>query len=180
MKKDTLENFVHAHRPEFDSFEPGRSVWKRIRQRNRPVKTVRPGPFLMAAAIAGFILLTAALWGFFLRNKTMVSGLDRVEEKIPVLKEAGIYYNGMINRRLNEVKSTLAGYPGLMDELNSDMVELDSVFNELKNDLRDQIRNEEVIQAMIQSYRIKLQLLEDMLERVKTTNASENTTKNEI
>ena len=61
-----------------------------------------------------------------------------------------------------------------IDDLNYDMVELDKVFEELKNDLKDNSDNEEVIEAMIQNYRFKLQMLEEILLQLNKSKNSEN------
>ena len=64
-----------------------------------------------------------------------------------------------------------------MEVLNLDLVELEGVFEDLKKDLKDDSDNQEVIEAMIQNYRIKLEILEEMLLQLnKTTNPDENTT----
>jgi hypothetical protein len=61
------------------------------------------------------------------------------------------------------------------------MAQLDSICTDLKKDLKDNIANQEVIEAMIQNYRIKLQLLEDMLKLLKENeNKSENTKSHEL
>ena len=57
--------------------------------------------------------------------------------------------------------------------INFDLVELDEVFEELKNDLKDDSDNEEVIEAMIQNYRLKLQILNEMLEQLNKANKDE-------
>jgi hypothetical protein len=52
------------------------------------------------------------------------------------------------------------------------MVELDKVFEELKRDLKDNSDNEEVIEAMIQNYRIKLEVLDEILTQLKKSRGS--------
>ena len=47
------------------------------------------------------------------------------------------------------------------------MLELDSTYAQLKLDLKDNVANEQIIEAMIQNYRIKLQILEKMLDHLK-------------
>jgi UDP-3-O-[3-hydroxymyristoyl] glucosamine N-acyltransferase len=47
-------------------------------------------------------------------------------------------------------------------------------FRELKNDLHDNANNEEVIVAMIQNYRIKLEILKDILQQLKSTEEKKN------
>ena len=51
---------------------------------------------------------------------------------------------------------------------------LDSAYVELKNDLKDNVDNEEVINAMIQNYRIKLQILEQILDNIQSNEDKEN------
>ena len=51
--------------------------------------------------------------------------------------------------------------------LTADMEELDEVYNELKEDLKDNASNPEVIEAMILNYRVKLEILEDLLNQLK-------------
>jgi predicted CopG family antitoxin len=50
--------------------------------------------------------------------------------------------------------------------LEDDMEELDEVYLELKEDLKDNVSNPEVIEAMILNYRVKLEILEDLLNQL--------------
>jgi len=47
------------------------------------------------------------------------------------------------------------------------MSHLDSLCTEIKKDLKDNVANQEVIEALIQNYRIRIRLLEDMLTILK-------------
>ena len=47
------------------------------------------------------------------------------------------------------------------------MEELDQVYEELKEDLNDNASNPEVIEAMILNYRVKLEILEELLDQLK-------------
>ncbi len=68
----------------------------------------------------------------------------------------------------------------LIEEINFDMVELDEIFEELKDDLKDDSDNEEVIEAMVQNYRIKLQVLEEILTQLKKSKEQEENENHEI
>ena len=48
-----------------------------------------------------------------------------------------------------------------------DLNQLDSLYTELKSDLRDNIANQEVIDAMIQNYRLRISILEELLSEIK-------------
>ena len=62
----------------------------------------------------------------------------------------------------------LAEYPSLEDELETDLSELDSIYISLKSDLNDNVANHEVIEAMIENYRLRISILEDMLGFLKS------------
>ena len=90
-------------------------------------------------------------------------------ENIPVLVEARAYYSGQIRNMEDEVYQLAGVDSPISNDIKIEFEELDQVFNELKADLNDDAANEEVVEAMIQNYRIKLQILEDILSQLKNT-----------
>ena len=61
------------------------------------------------------------------------------------------------------------------ETLQQDLSELDSIYHELQMDLRDNIANDEVVEAMIQNYILKIQILEDLLKYMdETSNINNN------
>jgi hypothetical protein len=89
------------------------------------------------------------------------------------LIEAEAYYTSQIDMRKEEVFRLTASNPEVRHEINNEMIDLDRVYTELKEDLKDNADNEEVIEAMIQNYRLKLDILEEMLVRLKQSNESQ-------
>ncbi len=83
------------------------------------------------------------------------------------LKETEIYYNNLVNSLYKEAAPLLTNNPELKKELNTDMSHIDSICTDIKKDLKDNISNQEVVEALIQNYRIKIQILEDMLTVLK-------------
>jgi hypothetical protein len=71
---------------------------------------------------------------------------------------------------LNEVQSALNAYPELKKDMSRELNELDSVYQSLKNDLKDNISNAEIVEAMIQNYRLKLNLLEQIHAELQAQN----------
>ena len=100
------------------------------------------------------------------QRKAMMAGQEDKEimKNIPELKEAEVYYTSLLNDKINQVKPLLEQYPDLGKSLEQDLSELDSIYSELQQDLRDNIANDEVVEAMIQNYILKIQILEDLLE----------------
>ena len=99
------------------------------------------------------------------------------EEASPMVRElveAEAYYSAQINLKKDELYRLAGSNPELRREVDMELVDLDQVYNELKDDLNDNAANEAVIEAMIQNYRLKLDILEEMLIVIKHSNESQN------
>ena len=177
--KDRFEDFVRNNSEEFDLHEPSAELWNKIEKSIQPQKTIRWGYYLSRAAIVVFLVGATLLAQRIITTKIHMGSqqVADVEIDIPELKEAEMYYTGMINEKLEEMKPYLNEYPSLENELESDLSELDSIYISLKIDLKDNIANHEVIEAMVQNYRLRISILEDMLEFLESEN-KEDTTQN--
>lgn len=175
---DRLENYIRDHREEFDLNEPASQIWKGIEKNIHKKKTIRFRYYMSRAAVVLIIAgLTLLAHDLFLNKKIFTAGQDKKVKKeivIPELKEAEVYYSGMVNEKLRELKPELEKNPTIEKELNSDLSDLDSVYQSLKKDLNDDVANQEVIEAMIQNYRLRVSILEDMLEYLNKKDSSEN------
>jgi hypothetical protein len=182
MKQDKLEQFVIENRDEFDVYEPGDELWDRI-QKPSP-KVIKLNWKTIAIRVAAFIasyffhdMMQSEKSSHIAQQKIEMD--DQQVELVQVLMEAEIYYSSQINSAKDEIFRLSGNNQELIDDINFDMVELDEVFQELKDDLKDNSDNEEVIEAMIQNYRIKLQVLEEILNQLeKTKNPDENENNN--
>ena len=58
--------------------------------------------------------------------------------------------------------------------------ELDKIYKGLKNDLKDNVSNEEVIEAMIQNFRLKLQLLEEIQRQLQSQKSNRKQPSHEL
>ena len=50
---------------------------------------------------------------------------------------------------------------------------MNAAFSELKADLKDNVDNEEVVTAMMENYRLKLQILEEILKELEKERSEE-------
>ncbi len=160
--KEHLEDFVRGHSQDFDILEPDDRLWegidKKLNKANR-----RPVLYYIyrATAVAALLAVLFSVQQFF-------SGRQNAGE-IPELQEADLYYTTLINQKMEQVKPFLSEYPGLEDELNNDLSELDSIYKDLKEDLKDNIANQEVLEAMIENYRLRIDILEEMVHFLDDT-----------
>src|SRR4030043_1544936 len=181
---DRLEEYIRKNREELDKHDPSPEVWKRIR------KNMHKGRreiimWFSAAAMIVVIFGTAVLFYVTRERENYVlskrdAGLLLMKTN-PELVESEIYYNNLNNDLYNEATLLLTGYPDIEKELIKDMSQLDSICADIKKDLRDNVDNQEVIEALISNYRIKTRILEDMLEILKQNeNNSEKSSDNAI
>ncbi len=174
---DKLEKFVTNHRNEFDIYEPSEGLWKKI----KTPKVYKTSNYIWMWKAAVIVLVFGA--SFWAQNNmknqkqmmSMKNNKTNPEILIPELAEANKYYTGLIQTKLNEVQSALVRYPEIKKDMHHEMAELDSVYQSLKNDLKDNISNPEIIDAMIQNYRLKLNLLEQIQTELQEQSGKNNT-----
>jgi hypothetical protein len=163
---DKLEDYIRKNKEDLDKYTPSREIWTRIDRDIRKGRIVRTR-WIAAAAMIIVIFTTAVLIyrGEDKRNFGMISSeSDALIMKVnPDLKETEIYYNNLVNSLYSKATPLLTGNPDLEKELLSDLSHLDSIFTDIKKDLKDNISNQEVIEALINNYRIKIHILEEML-----------------
>jgi len=165
---DKLEKYILQNREEFDLAEPSPDVWEKIHKREGNEKVIKVNwkkHLMRAAAVILIIGTTYFIQEFRYNSENKNVETAQIDENliIPELKEVEDYYNTEVNRKMKEI-SKLANYNSeIQMHLENDMAELDSVYSDLKNDLKENIDNEEVIAAMIQNYKIKMEILEDLL-----------------
>lgn len=180
MKEDHLEKFLRKNRDQFDLYDPDPAIWDRIKPA-RKVKEEQPVNWKVigwrGAAAAAVFILSLLIAEYLLQPVGPFSRFrfaSRNEIMIPELQEAEIYYTSQLQLKYQDVKSYLNEYPGLESELIRDFQAIDSIQNELKKDLKDNVSNREVLEALIQNYRIKLSILEDILQHFEYAEGEKN------
>jgi len=173
MKEDNLEKFFRENREQFDVYDPDPRIWHKV----KPVRSMKEDKSVnwriigWRAAAAGIIfILSLVVSEYIFKGQGPISRLtssNRKEIRIPELQEAEIYYTSQLQAKLREVQDYLTDHPELKDELIQDFTALDSIHSELKKDLKDNISNKEVVEALIQNYRIKLTILEDLQQHLE-------------
>jgi pyruvate/2-oxoglutarate dehydrogenase complex dihydrolipoamide acyltransferase (E2) component len=82
------------------------------------------------------------------------------------------YYAMQIQLRRNEIVRFASDRPEIEQQINIEFASIDSVYNSMKNDLKDNMDKQEVIEAMILNYRVRLELLDVILQELKEKSAT--------
>ena len=169
MKEDHLESFVRNNRDEFDYLSPSPEVWDKISKKlEQPKKTVwfRSAGF-RAAAIIVVALVSSAL---VIKTTGLLTNPARtaitIDPEIRELMEAEAFYAREVSGKLEEIRKCYEMVPELKMEVEGDLIELETMYNELKNDLKENMANRNVIEAMIENNRYRLRVVDDVLAQI--------------
>lgn len=184
--KDKLEKFIAENRESFDFYEPTDEVWNNVKSNIKQVKVIKFNYRTLLVRVAAVLIIFFSSYYFhdFMQNRENYKRLalrSRIEENafmIPELVETEAFYAGKVTARLVELKTYTSEFPDIEDDIRYDLNELDSVYAEIKKDLKDNVANNEVVEALIQNYRLKLKILEDLLIQLKQSD-NQNTNQNE-
>ncbi len=88
-------------------------------------------------------------------------------------EEAEQFYQVKVQEQLQKIQQVGYHDQGLQHEIEYDFTELDSAYVDLRRDLKEEMANEEIIEAMIQTYRLKLIILEEVLQELEKSSKKE-------
>lgn len=156
--RDSLKEHIENSREEFELYPfDNDKEWSNIAEKINPRKEKKdPWRLLgIAACISAIIGCTI----FF---------MNPVNNQNSEIAELEQYYNGEINQKITLIKGQLKD-----EHILKDLNEMDAAFAELKADLKDNVDNQEVVTAMMENYRLKLQILEEILTELEKENREE-------
>lgn len=162
---DNLKKWSEKQRSVWDSAEPPvNELWDAIsdnldKEKGRVVSMSLRSLMKYAAALAFIVVSGFVYMSVKISNARELS----LGELSPELAETEFYYHSKLEEKMNALKANSELIdPSVMSEIE----EMDSVYKDLLKDLKDDADNEEVIMALIENYRLRLQLLEGILSRL--------------
>lgn len=169
MKRDRLELFVEENRHEFDHLDPSDQVWEAIRLK-LDTKEQKPRNRFLILKIAALLILAMAIPAIIYLSSD--ESVNQVKNSLPVdpevqeLMEAEAYYAQEVSGKLAEIRKCYKVHPELKAQIEGDLNELETMYLSLQKDLKDNISNKEVIEAMIENNRNRMKLVDDVLEQI--------------
>lgn len=158
--KDELKKYVEQNRADFDVYETDLSTaWLPIERGLGPHKRFRRLYVNTLKIAASILVLFTIGMTFFVGKQNIYRDADGIalHDVSPEMAETELYYATLIEDKINFIaRSNIE----ISDETWDYLHRLDEDYGELKQDLQDKADSEEVINAMIVYYRMKLELLE--------------------
>lgn len=184
MPHNDLEKFIQDHRQEFDDAYPSLKLWTEIErelgqpaqpgqvqpEQIRPTRIRRMRWYSVAASV--LVLMTlAGLGGHYLgRHASQPTTQEILAQVAPDFSEVETYYSQEISERYAQLTSYQSD-----PDVDADLAQIDVAMEELRAELADAPpgREEQLVQQLIASYRLKLQILERVLESLERAKANE-------
>ncbi|EDP96845.1 hypothetical protein KAOT1_16818 [Kordia algicida OT-1] len=167
IMKDELKNYIQSHKNQFDDHSINEvdklALWEKISEQlpETPKKGIplwKKASFRVAAAI---VLLFGCLFLYFNTNKT-AGEYDMVSDEF---RQIDTHYKSLVQNQIQLVKTSANLSKQEQEAFLSHIDTLDKEYIKLKKELKQGVNNQLIIEAIINNYRKKIQLMEDLLRR---------------
>ena len=185
MIEDSLEQFVRENAEGFNTLEPPAMAWEVIEKELHPAKQVpvrKMYSLVWKAAAAVLIFASAWLLNDYLDQKKTTadfatSSSVEASPALTELSEAEAYYTTQISSKQTELLAYTRQHPEIIEDLKKEFNEMDKNNASLKKDLAESNADEKVIEAIVLSYRVKLEILDQMLTELRKAKEGNTTQK---
>lgn len=185
MQQNDLEKFIQDQRQDFDDAYPSLKLWANIEKEldqkeelDQPVPMrASKRPWYQIAAAVLILISVGGIGGMYLAQGQQPSAEELIAQIAPEFGETEQYYSNKIQQQYAKL-TTHTRDP----EIDADLAQVDQAMAELRQELltAPKGREEQLVQELIESYRLKLQILERILEHIEQTkNISTNNSSNE-
>lgn len=183
-----IEEIIRNNREFFDSAEPSDGHFERF-NRMLEMRFQRMGvkrsivPYLLRAAVVTVLVTLSSLWVWehFLKPESSRMTLSDVS---PQYREVENYYLHQVNLMESDLRAVnLEDNPEQKEMLIRELKSMDSVYVSLQKDLKANPNDERIINAMIEHYQTKLEIMTYIVNQLKelrdeTLKKEENETTN--
>jgi len=169
---ESLEKYIRSNIDSFDVKEPMEGHFDRFRQKletYRPARKVNLFMVAAAAAVAG-IILTGTLGLLF--NSSSLKNINAKELTLsvisPELREVENYYQSQINSKYNLINTlNKDSSPEVKSEVDKAINDMNLGYYLLKKDLTSYPKQERIVNAIIQQYQVRIDMLDQILKTLE-------------
>lgn len=175
-----LDKIIKENRELFDINEPSEGHFERFEQKlnelNSKKKTFTFG-YVLKAAVVAILVVLSGLWVYDNINETKINKGIALSEISPEYGEVEMYYTQLVNQKYGEIKQSTSLDSLQKEILVHELNNMDSIYENLKKDLTANPNDKRVINAMIQHYQLKVEVMNQILNQLQQV---QNTNNNKI
>ncbi|MFB6319075.1 hypothetical protein [Saccharicrinis sp. FJH54] len=184
---DKLEQFINDNRESFEDLETSSKSWENIAAHldQNVVQDKTPGVSWIFKRAAAAVIIVLAMYGAYnvvikvAQKEVAVQNGKDIDPAIQEYSETEAYYASQVESKVAELERIAREHPEVITEVKEEFELLDNDMKTMKSDLNEGIARKEIIEAMVQNYRLKLKILENILDQLNE-NTNENNSKNDI
>jgi hypothetical protein len=167
-----IDEIIRSNSDIFDGNEPmdghlERFSWKLERRLHAQATKRSIVPYLLKAAVVTLLVTISSIWTWehFIRQDSSRMTLGQVS---PQYKEVENYYVHQVNLMESEINTVnLSNNPEQKQVLMNEMKSMDSVYVQLQKELKVNPNDERIINAMIQHYQTKVEVMTYIVNQLK-------------
>lgn len=165
-----LDKIIQENRSAFDSFEPSEGHFDRFEQKlmglNKQHKTFTIG-YILKAAVVALLVVLSGLYVYETFNSTKMKKGIALSEVSPEYNEVEMYYTKLVSQKYNEISQFQFLDSTQKVVLLEELDEMDKIYDNLKKDLTTNPNDERIINAMIQHYQLKVEVMNQILNQLQ-------------
>jgi hypothetical protein len=169
----SIEDIIRNNKDFFEDAEPSEGHLERFNrklEKRFQVNTIKRSivPYLLKAAVVTLLITLSSLWTWdhFIRTGSTRMTLGQVS---PQYKEVENYYVHQVNLMEGEIVNVdLKNNPAQKTMLMKEIKSMDSTYVSLQKELKANPNDERIINAMIEHYQTKLEVMTYIVNQLKT------------
>jgi len=168
---DKFEKHIRENHKSFDAVKANRmKMWDKIEGRIKKKEAKRIPLWKRASTRAAVAILIVVGIGFtFLKFNSNQNSFALNGAQDEQLMEINGHYDQIMNAKIQLIKNNPNLSTNDKNEFISFVKELDTEYEELKNEMEKDLDNQKVLEAIIENYRKRIQLMESFLNRLNKT-----------
>ncbi|MFN2379743.1 MAG: hypothetical protein ABR519_05960 [Bacteroidales bacterium] len=168
----TIDEYIRENRDHFDGTEPPAGHFKRFQARLEAQAVILPQrvrvlPYLLRAAAVAILVTLSSLWTW---EHVLSPGAGKMtlSDVSPEYRQVETYYVQQVNLMEEEIMEIPMGNDPVQKEmLIEELKNMDAAYSELQTDLNANPQDERVINAMIEHYQRKVEVMNYILSQLK-------------
>jgi hypothetical protein len=166
----TIDELIRSNRDFFEDEEPSKGHLERFSRKLESrfgTVTMKRSivPYLLKAAVVTLLVTLSSLWTWdnFIRPERGMA----LRDVSPEYREVENYYLHQVNLMESEISSVSFTDAEHQTELKREMESMDSVYIQLQKELKANPNDERIINAMIEHYQTKLEVMTYIVNQLK-------------
>jgi hypothetical protein len=165
-----LEDFIKAHKREFDTDVPSAKLWDKIDgqlAKKKQKKTINIRLWMSIAAAVIVVLSVTLIYMLPGREKEMnMAGIN------PGYEKKQLRFAGLIEEKRDSLQIFAQANPELYNKFSADLGKLEQAYAQLKKELPGSPNRQLVVRAMVKNLEIQLQVVSQQLSIINEVDQS--------